>query len=366
VAPIRGCPHYRQAGERTVTALWDRIGIRGVGVHPLRVPRRPEPSGLCFNRIGNWSSLAAERDGGAVINWNTFDLNLLVVFDAVMREKNLTRTGQRLGLTQSAVSHALARLRHMLNDELFIRSPEGMLPTPRAERMAGPVRQALEEMRVVLEADEFDPSRASRTFRIAANNHAARAVIPAFVRRVARLAPSVVIEVRPVGALRALDQLDGGAVELALAALTEGGERFKCVSLLEDEYVAILSSDHPMTGGPTLSIADLGAMPHITITSSGEDTRFVDDALAEHGLTRHVWAALPLHSLTQVLAGSEAVAIVPRRVAADFMAVRPLVIRPLPFPSPHVSLAMLWHRRLDLDPAHRWLRATLRASVKES
>ncbi len=88
-------------------------------------------------------------------NWKTFDLNLLVVFDAVMQDKNLTRSGQRLGLTQSAVSHALARLRHMLNDELFVRTPEGMVPTPRAERMAEPIHLALHDMRVVLEADEF-------------------------------------------------------------------------------------------------------------------------------------------------------------------------------------------------------------------
>jgi DNA-binding transcriptional LysR family regulator len=301
----------------------------------------------------------------AVINWNTFDLNLLVVFDAVMQEKNLTRTGQRLGLTQSAVSHALSRLRNLLDDELFVRAPEGMLPTPRAERMFGPVHQALQEMRVVLEADEFDPSRASRTFKIGANNYAARAVIPAFVRRVATLARSVVVEVRPIGMLNTFDQLDAGAVELALETLADGGERFKCVGLLEDEYVALLSSDHPLAGEAVLSIAQIGSLPHITITSSGDDTQFVDDALAEHGLARHVWAALPLHSITQVLVGSEAVVVVPRRVAADFMAVRRLVICALPFLSPRVSLSMLWHRRLDHDPAHRWLRATLRASVKE-
>jgi DNA-binding transcriptional LysR family regulator len=302
----------------------------------------------------------------AVINWNTFDLNLLVVFDAVMREQNLTRAGQRLGLTQSAVSHALSRLRHMLNDELFVRSPEGMLPTPRAERMAGPIHQALLDMRVVLEADEFDPSRAARSFKISANNYAARTVIPAFVRRVAAQAPSVVVEVRPIGMLRSLDQLDAGAVELALETLAEGGERFKCVGLLEDEYVAILSSDHPLASEAELSIAQMGSLPHIAITSSGDDTRFVDDALAEHGLARQVWAALPLHSLTQVLAGSEAMAVVPRRVAADFLAVRPLIVRALPFPSPRVSLSMIWHRRLDLDPAHRWLRATLRAAVRDA
>jgi DNA-binding transcriptional LysR family regulator len=301
----------------------------------------------------------------AVMNWNTFDLNLLVVFDAVMQEKNLTRTGQRLGLTQSAVSHALSRLRHMLNDELFVRSPEGMLPTPRAERMAGPIHQALQNIRVVLEADEFDPSQASRSFTISANNYAARAIIPAFVHRVATLAPSVVIEVRPMGMLHTLDQLDAGAVELALETLTEGGERFKCVGLLEDDYVAILSSDHPVANEAALSIEHMGNLSHITITSSGDDTRFVDHALAEHGLARQIWARVPLHSLKSVLIGSRALAIVPRRVAADFMTAGPFIIRSLPFLSPRVSLSMIWHRRLDDDPAHRWLRATLRASVKE-
>jgi DNA-binding transcriptional LysR family regulator len=299
-------------------------------------------------------------------NWNAFDLNLLLVFDAVMQEKNLTRTGQRLGLTQSAVSHALARLRHMLKDELFVRAPEGMLPTPRAERMFGPLHQALQEMRVVLEADEFDPTQASRTFTISANNYSARAIIPAFVHRVAALAPSVVVEVRPIGMLHTFDQLDAGAVELALDTLTEGGERFKCVRLLEDDYVVILSTDHPVAGEPMLSIEDFGSLPHITITSSGDDSQFVDDALAEQGLVRHVWARVPLHSLLSVLIGSKALAVVPRRVAADFLTTSPLIMRPLPFLSPRVSVSMIWHRRLDHDAAHRWLRATLRASVKGS
>jgi DNA-binding transcriptional LysR family regulator len=302
----------------------------------------------------------------ALVNWNAFDLNLLVVFDTVMQEKNLTRTGQRLGLSQSAISHALARLRHVLNDELFVRSPEGMLPTPRAERMFGPVHQALQDMRVVLEGDEFDPLQASRTFTIAANNYAARAIIPAFVHSMTTLAPAVVIEVRPTGLLHTLDQLDAGTVDLALETLIEGGDRFKCVVLLEDDFVAMLSSDHPLASQPALSLEHLGTLPHITITSSGDDTRFVDDALAERGLTRHVWTGVPLHSLLSVLFGSRALAIVPRRVAADFMKSSKLIVRPLPFLSPRVPLSMIWHRRLDHDAAHRWLRATLRSLAKQS
>jgi DNA-binding transcriptional LysR family regulator len=295
------------------------------------------------------------------MSWNAFDLNLLVVFNAVAQEKSFTRAGQRLGMSQPAVSHALVRLRHALKDELFVRTPEGMRPTPRAERMAGPVRAALHELQVTVEPDEFDASQTSRSYTIAANNYAARAVIPALARRMTKLAPSTVLEVRPIGALHVLDQLDAGGVDLALTTLIEGGDRFKCVGLLDDEYVAILSSDNPVAAEPELSIEAFAALPHIAITSSGDDTHFIDDALADHGLARLVSAKVPLHSLILMLIGSEALAVVPRRVAADLVAICPLTMRPLPFPSPRVSLSMIWHRRLDNHPAHRWLRGTLRA-----
>lgn len=167
---------------------------------------------------------------------------------------NLTRAARRLGMSQPAVSHALARLRYMLNDELFIRSPEGMNPTPRAERIAEPVRAALRELQVTLEVDEFFPAGSSREFTIAANNYAARAVIPPLVHRVAGLAPSVVLDVRPIGLRNVLDQLDAAAVELALTTLIEGNDRFKCVGLLENAYVAALASNHPEAAVPELSI----------------------------------------------------------------------------------------------------------------
>lgn len=300
------------------------------------------------------------------MNWSSFDLNLLVVFDAVVEEKNLTRAGRRLGMSQPAVSHALARLRHMLQDELFVRTPDGIHPTPRAERMVEPVRAALRELQVTLEADEFEAAEAERGFTIVANNHAARAVVPALVRRVGRLAPAVVLDVRPAGLKDVLDQLDDGEVELALSTLTEGGDRFKCVGLLEDEYVALLWDDHPAAAEPELSLESFAALPQIAVTSSGDDTSFVDEALARHDLARLVTAKMPLHSLISVMVGSTALAVVPRRVAVDLIAVCPLIMRALPFPSPRVTLSMIWHRRLDNHSAHRWLRGTVRATVMGS
>jgi len=298
------------------------------------------------------------------MSWNSFDLNLLVVFDAVVEEKNLTRAGRRLGMSQPAVSHALARLRHMLKDELFVRAPDGMHPTPRAERMVEPVRAALRDLQVTLEADEFEAAEAQRSFTVAANNHAARAVVPALIRRAARLAPSVVLDVRPIGLTDVLDQLDNGEVELALSTLTEGGDRFKCVGLLEDDYVALFWNEHPVVAvEPELSFERFAGLPHICVTSSGDDTRFIDEALARHGLARLISAKMPLHSLISVLVGSTALAVVPRRVATDLMLVCPVIMRALPFPSARVTLSMIWHRRLDNHSAHRWLRGTVRATV---
>src|ERR1700742_5193557 len=112
------------------------------------------------------ANVAEERMPASSVKLGAIDLNLLVVFDAVMQERNVTRAGQRLGLSQPAISHALIRLRHMLKAELFARSPKGMLPTPRAERMAGTVRQALAGLLQSLEPTAFDPTDAQRTFRI--------------------------------------------------------------------------------------------------------------------------------------------------------------------------------------------------------
>ena len=111
------------------------------------------------------------------MNCGAFDLNLLIVFDAVMQERSVTRAGSRLGLSQPAVSHALGRLRHMLKDELFVRTPEGMAPTPRAEQLAEPLRRALNDMQLALEPKVFDPSEADRQFVVALNNYAAVIVV---------------------------------------------------------------------------------------------------------------------------------------------------------------------------------------------
>src|SRR5258706_12579995 len=139
------------------------------------------------------------------MNLSAFDLNLLVVFDAVMQERGVTRAGQRIGLSQPAMSHALARLRHMLKDELFIRTPGGMVPTPRAEALAQPLRTALSEMQLALEPAAFDPAASDRGFVVVVNNYTAVVLAAPLVTAASAAAPAIRLDLRPSGTLDVVD-----------------------------------------------------------------------------------------------------------------------------------------------------------------
>src|SRR6266852_4044106 len=131
------------------------------------------------------------------MNWGAFDLNLLIVFDAVMQERSVTRAGSRVGLSQPAMSHALNRVRYMLKDELFVRTPEGMMPTPRAELLAQPLRNALSELQLALEPTAFEPATSDRRFVLALNNYAEVVVAPPLAAAVAAAAPAIRLDLQP-------------------------------------------------------------------------------------------------------------------------------------------------------------------------
>jgi DNA-binding transcriptional LysR family regulator len=205
----------------------------------------------------------------------------------------------------------------MLNDELFVRAPDGMQPTPRAQQMAEPIRDALRVLRLALEPETFDPAQSSRGFTLAVNNYAARAVVPTLARKVAEKAPNVTLDIKPVGLINVLDQLDAGGVDVALSRLVDGGERFKCVRITDDDYVALLDRQHSAARETAFSAEILASIPHVVITSSGDDTSFVDAALEQRGLARRIATRVPFLSIVLMLVGSDRLAIVPRRTAND-------------------------------------------------
>ena len=298
------------------------------------------------------------------VRLSAVDLNLLVVFDAVMRERSVTRAGDTLGLSQPAMSHALARLRHMLKDDLFIRGPKGMIPTPRAEQLALPVREALESLQRSLEPADFDPSTAERHFRIAVDNYAAIVLVGPIVARIAKAAPGVTLDFRPSGTLDVVALLDRGELDLAVGSFGEQQARFARQQLLQDEFVAVLRKNHPATTARELSMEKFASLPHLEISSIHHPTRFIDEALARRKLTRRTALHAPFLSAVRVLLASDMVSVLPRRIAEELVRYRPLVIRPLSHSSPIIETAMIWSRRLESQSGHRWLRETLLLSVK--
>jgi DNA-binding transcriptional LysR family regulator len=298
------------------------------------------------------------------MNWGTFDLNLLIVFDAVMQERNVTRAGGKIGLSQPAVSHALGRLRHMLKDELFIRTPDGMVPTPRAEQLAEPLRQALRDMQLALEPETFVPQEASRRFGLALNNYAAVVLAPAIVAAVTADAPGIRLDLRPSGARDMPALLDRGELDLAIGTFEDFGERFARVPLLEDTFIVAMRHNHP-AGGREITAEALANLPHLEISSSGEDVGFVDESLGARGLARNITHRAPRLSAAAILSSSDMVAVLSRRLAEHWVRTYGLSTCKLPFASPSIRTEMLWHRRFDDQPAHCWLRELIRQTAEK-
>jgi DNA-binding transcriptional LysR family regulator len=218
-------------------------------------------------------AMLSQNDSG--MNLGLIDLNLLIVFDALMHERNLTRAGRRIGLSQPAASHALGKLRQMLHDDLFIRTPEGMRPTSHAEEMAEPVGDALRMLSIALKAGSFDPANSARGFTVEVNHYASRAVVPALTRNVSNegvLGRQITRHRKCLGPAGCR-----GGTDVALTTLVDGGERFKCVHLMDDDYVALLDKAHSAAGEADLSVEQVAEIPHIVIGSSSDDANtFVD------------------------------------------------------------------------------------------
>jgi DNA-binding transcriptional LysR family regulator len=294
------------------------------------------------------------------------DLNLLVVFDAVMRERSVTRAGRRLGMSQSAMSHALSRLRHLMKDDLFARTPKGMIPTQRAEQLAPDVRAALDNLQRSLEPPHFDPKTAKGTFRIALENYLSFVLVGPLAARLSKNAPGITLDVRPGGNLNVFDLMDERELDLAICALPQDyGKRFSHRMLMRDTFVVVLRKSHPAARKRELSLETLASLSHLDISSGSHRTDFIDEALARHNLKRRIALRAPLISTVRILLQSDMITVFPRRIATEMAQYRPLTIRSLPHPAPILEWSMIWPRWLDKQPSQVWLREAITATVKE-
>lgn len=312
------------------------------------------------------------------VNFRTFDLNLLRVFDEVMAERSLTRAARNLSLTQPAVSNALRRLRETLGDDLVQRSGQGMAPTPRAVALWPAVREALQQLQASLIPDEFVPAKATSTFVLTMADATAAELIPGLIDILELEAPGVSLRVVPLTTRDPRRLLEEEAADLAvghfppvladLTARAEAGEAvgFSHQRLYDGEYVCVMRAGHPLASGP-LTLNRFCAARHMLVSFSGRPYGFVDESLASLGRKRHVVLTVnQFFTAGRVVANSNLLTVLPRHFVRVTGIAEQLVLRPLPFDVAPVHVDALWHRRSGQQGGHKWLRHALNRTAAKA
>lgn len=291
------------------------------------------------------------------MNLRAIDLNLLPVFEAIYVERSLTRASEALHITQPAVSNALARLRAALGDPLFVRAQRGMAPTPAAEALIGPVRDALARLRSGLDQRaRFDPATSDRVFNISMGEIVAGAFAPALARVIAERAPGIRFHIHQIERERIAHELAAGNLDCAIDIGTLGRADLDSAPLPDDDrYVLALRRDHPAARGK-LTLARFVKLDHIMVSSRRRGRTVLDIALADVGeRVRPVMRLAQFSAAAAVVAQSDFVLAAPASVVAR----HDLAIRDLPFPMPRVGSTLYWPRNGRHDPANVWVRDLL-------
>jgi DNA-binding transcriptional LysR family regulator len=291
------------------------------------------------------------------------DLNLLRLFDAVHRTRNVSRAAELLDLTQPAASQGLSRLRALVQDPLFVRTAGGVQPTPRADRLAEPVRQALATLEQALgESAGFDPARAVRTFQLHMSDIGEARFLPELMVALRERAPGVRVQTRPLPREQVMEALDAGRIDFAIGFLPMVKDS-RQLRLLDDRYVVLLREGHPFAarrrGGATLLKA-LAELEFVAVRSHAETLRIVQQAQLEPRLrlvTEH-FLVLPA-----IVRATELAAILPRNIARGFQGGY-AIVEP-PFPQRDFTVSLHWSRRFEGEPGNRWLRALIEELFRE-
>ena len=290
----------------------------------------------------------------------TVDLNLLVALDALLAERSVTRAAAQVGIGQSAMSSALARLRKLLSDELLTRSPEGMRLTPRAIGLREPVRLALRQFQgIVQHEDVFDAATVERAFTIALPGSVEVYLVPRLLALLRREAPGVRLTLRALDYGTVLEELDADRLDLGIGLITKGQTHHKVRPLYRFGYLCLFNPALIGLHAP-LSLEDFLRFPHIMTSLDGIGRGVVDEALALVGRKRQLAATTP--RFTTVAFHVQAAPIIATMVdelALTFAHQLGLETSPPPIPLNEFTYSMLWHASYDQDPAHRWLREIL-------
>ncbi|MCI0490580.1 MAG: LysR family transcriptional regulator [Blastocatellia bacterium] len=296
------------------------------------------------------------------MNLQAIDLNLLLAFEALMDERNVTRAAQRIGLSQSAMSNALARLRRTFDDPLLVRGVKGMTPTPAAQALIVPVRAALAQLReAVEEKPRFDEQASQTVFHLLTSDYAEIILLAPLLERLRARARGVRLQIHRLNSLfeSPAPASLSDSFDLALGFFPDApalDTSLHSEVLWSEQNVCITRANHPTIKGK-LSLRQYAAAHHIGVFYKSLGPGLIDALLAQKGHSRHLAVLVPhFASVPFLVAASDLIATVPESLARRFSEQVEIQILPLPFAIPAFRLTMLWHKRNEADPAHQWLR----------
>ena len=302
------------------------------------------------------------------MNLRDIDLNLLVVFNQLLVERRVSKVAEKLGLTQPAVSNALARLRKLLGDELFLRTPRGMQPTPFADELAEPVAYALGMIHGALnQRSSFEPATSQRSFTIGMTDIGEIYFLPKLMDELARLAPGVSVSTVRNAAVNLKDEMEAGHVDLALGLLPQLKGGFFQRRLFRQRYVCLFRKGHRLdrrndkrNEQRKISLAEFSAADHVVVVSAGTGHGKVDELLERNGVQRRVRLTVPhFVAVGHILRATDMIATVPEAFAQQVAAAFELVSVAHPAGLPDIAINMFWHAKFHKDPANQWLRGLI-------
>ena len=300
------------------------------------------------------------------MNISRIDLNLLVYLDVLLREKNVTRAADQLGITQPAMSNGLRRLRDLFNDPLLIRTSEGMTPTERAAELQPLVREVLSKVEMVVQPGDFDAAQSDRVFRIMASDYAESTLFPRLLEKIRQQAPFISLDILTPSDVSFLD-VEKGKIDMAINRFDQLPRSFHQVTLWRDNFACLMSAGNPALDNFNLD-AYLAAR-HIWVSKTGmgvgtgmsprdvQKLGWVDEALADIGRQRHIRIFTRHYQVAALLAQQpDLIATLPMRAALLYTDDTRLAIRRPPFPIVPIELKMAWSPLLQHNPGHIWLR----------
>ncbi len=291
------------------------------------------------------------------MNLSGLDLNLLIVFDALMTERHVTRAGEKIGLSQPATSNALARLRKLTQDQLFIRTQGTLQPTPVAMALAQQIQPALQRIdQALMRERPFEPASCDRIFSIGMSDYTAFLLLPQLLKTIAVEAPHVAIQVRSGDRAKLLHLLDTGAVDLLCGVFPEKVPWHRSQKLFGEKFVCVCRQTHP-TISNHISLSDYAEADHLLVSIAEDRVGRVDHLLSQQNLSRHIALSVP-HILVVpfVLAQTDLIATLAERIARTFAQTQAFKLLPLPLDLKGFTVSMRWHQSCQDHPEQIWLR----------